>query len=176
MPRRRPSLRRRRRAAADRARARSARHTRPSQRGEWAFTVFLAALIGLGVAIVAVIVRVDVPGGNESAVAADVEPERPSVRAHDAERHVVFRRSVRRLTIKLGKKAPRQTKAVRGRAVRLSCGYLTGSGSSLYQRRVRWPRKGRFVTVTLPGEVAATTEFCSLRRGGRTLAHATFGG
>lgn len=109
-------------------------------------------------------------GGGE----ADATDAAPSVRAVDSRNHVTFRRTGRTLTIKIGRRARESLRTLSG-SVRLECMHLgAGAVEHVYRRRLSWPEGSRFNSLTLPPRAAAATRECSLARGGRTLARASF--
>lgn len=142
----------------------------PRDGGGWLPAGFFAALFALaGVAIV----LVNSPGEG-GATDAEEEPALPSIRAHDSRHHVVFRRTGRTLTIKIGRRAPERLRELRG-AVRLECRHLgPGATEATYRRRLMWPEGARFNSLRLPGQAAAAMRECALSRNGRTLARAEF--
>lgn len=57
--------------------------------------------------------------------------------------------------------APRQTRLVRERRVRVLCGSVSG----LVIREARWPRGADTLRVALPDQALERAEFCALKRG-----------
>lgn len=145
----------------------------PRQRrgGGWLPMAFFLALFGAGAVGVT-----QLNDGGDNAGASDDETAAapPSARAHDARNHVVFRRTGRTLTIKIGRRAPERLRELSD-AVLLECRHLgPGRTDAVYSRRLAWPEGARFNTLQLPGRAAAAMRDCSLSRRGRILARAEF--
>lgn len=134
----------------------------------------VGALVGLLVLATFVIASVRVGQSGESEANAVASAPAPSIRAIDRERHVVFRRTLRTLTVKVGEDAPAALARRARLGARLACVHTGPRGTSVYERRVRLAPDARIVSVTLPAAVAAAPRVCALRRRGETLARASF--
>lgn len=115
----------------------------------------------------AVLLSGDGGGGNpldaESAAAADEATVRSMT---DRSARVTFHLRKGRLGMRILRKAPRETRLVRGRGVRVLC----GSTSGLVVRKARWPRGDATLRVELPERTFQAAEFCALKRGKRGIA------
>lgn len=141
---------------------------------DWLLTALFSALF---VAVPVAFLLVLSSGGGSSDSSAVASGEATEVlRARDEERQVSFRLKGRKLTMTVAHRGDDTRRALRGKHVRLSCGYDGRRGFTLYNRRMRWSTDGRRKSLNLPPDVAAGVEFCAVERDNRTLARVVFAG
>lgn len=90
--------------------------------------------------------------------------------ASDRSARVTFRLSADSLGMRILRGAPRETRLVRGRRVRVLCGSVSG----LVIRESRWARDSATLRISMPERAAGQTEFCALKRGRTGVARVVF--
>lgn len=99
--------------------------------------------------------------GGGQASSADVPAATTGRSQSDRSARVTFHLRDGALGMRILRGAPRETRLVRGRRVRVLCGSVSG----LAIREARWPRGADTLRVSLPVKALERAEFCALKRG-----------
>jgi hypothetical protein len=127
------------------------------RRAAWAATIGLSLAMLMVPAGFAVLLSAD--GGEASGTDAPAAAAGRS--KSDRAARMTFHLRDGALGMRILRGAPRETRLVRGREVRVLCGSVSG----LVIRDARWPAGADTLRVTLPARELERAEFCALKRG-----------
>lgn len=126
------------------------------RRAAWAVTIALSLAMLMVPAGFALLLSAD--GGEASGTEAPAAAGRAK---SDRSARMTFHLRGDALGMRILRGAPRETRLVRGRRVRVLCGSVSG----LVIRDARWPAGADTLRVPLPLRELERAEFCALKRG-----------